>query len=113
MKQNIYYRINIELKKIVAWSKSSQSDFALDRLYDELFKEYRIDISYGILNHIFCLADAFYDSVSHDNPIITDNYSTVAAREDLEYVIKMIDQNRIEELENDFELRKRLLSVYD
>ena len=115
MRDQVYLTLNKELKKVYQWARNPgvQVDFDVDRVYHDLFRTFSINMTYGILQHIFNLTDILYDSITHDKSEITDQYSVPNAIKDLAWIIRMIDEQKFDEIENDFELRSRLLKVYN
>jgi hypothetical protein len=114
-RENIYNEVNASLKKMLIWFSEFEDKFFFDfdSQFNEILEKHNINMSYGILKHVYSLVDVLYDSLSHNNLMITDIYSTDDGLRDLKYIINMIDLGKIHELENDFKLRSRLLKVYD
>lgn len=114
-KDRIYSDVGIVLHKMLVWFSSGDDrlSFDFDVTFNEILEKYNIDIHYGVLNHIYFLVDVLYDSMSHQNPMITDTYSTENGLQDLKYIVKMIDSNKVQELEDNFDLRARLLKLYN
>ena len=67
---------------------------------------------YGFLNPIFSLVDLTCDFIRHDRDKITSNYKVTDGIRDLQKILDLIEQGKIEELEGNSELKIKLNNLY-
>jgi hypothetical protein len=116
MKKEIYLLLEKELTKFLFWLKSDdrrEEDFDIDEKLSIIFEVYNVDIQFGFLYPIYCFYDVVSDAVRHEKKEISKSYFMNDAIKDLEYIIKHINENTIDELEKNEILRKRLTSLYE
>ncbi len=108
-KSEIYSSLLVELKKVAYWCKnpSEQENFDIDIVYKNIFIKYKISMKYGFLYPIFSLVDSMCDSIRHNQKEIVSGYTVTAGILDLERIIKLIEQKEVDELENNYELKKK------
>jgi len=113
MKKEIYNIVLDELKKMMLWfsNPSYKQDFELDEVYSSIYNKYHVNFRYGILYHILILTEMIYYRTDHDEKELATGYSVDAGIKDLQEVITMIETDRIEDLENNVQLKRRIIKI--
>ena len=120
-KLSMYKECNIEFKKVLEWSnalypRQAKENFDIDETFITIEKKYNIeDYNDSAFGWLYTFLDAFADSVSHEFEELGENYSVEEAKIDLERIIRLIDREKIEELEGNKaminKVRNRILGL--
>ncbi|CAN5437944.1 hypothetical protein BH09BAC3_BH09BAC3_35920 [soil metagenome] len=91
--------------------KENKTEFDVDAVFFKIFQDFNISIEYGILRYLYNLLDQLCDSMAHNNLWISRTYLVEEGIKDLKIILTYIKDNDPDRLENDLELRIRLLKI--